>query len=266
MGWVYRGAVIRQARLKAVVRALLIGCMVLVVGCSSRVRSEALKEEPQGHSQATKKQQESAEATREEGRSFDVLKKQGIVGGIFDTSVQPGDPEARYITNDVPGCPNGGLLSGTDKPDRLAGEEGEDEVRGLGAADRLSGGHGPDVIYGGPGDDALHGGIQLEFEPFTDSSKNVLYGESGRDELIGETGDDVLYGGPGDDKWLRGAGGEDVLYGGDGRDFLDGALDVRGEGVKDTQRDRLYCGKGKDQYDADKNDYVSSTCEVKGCP
>jgi hypothetical protein len=28
-------------------------------------------------------------------------------------------------------------------------------------------------------------------------------------------------------------------------------------------KDKLYCGKGKDQYYADKKDYVSSSCEVK---
>ena len=126
----------RQARLIAVVWAFLLGFAVLVVvGCSG-VRSEAPKEEQQGQAQATKEKQEPTEATRAEGRSpeedrckgtqtFDVLKKQGI-DQISDSSVQPGDPEARYTTNDVPGCPNGGLLSGTDKPDRLAGVDGED--------------------------------------------------------------------------------------------------------------------------------------------
>jgi hypothetical protein len=61
---------------------------------------------------------------------------------------------ARFTTNDLPGCPKGGLLSGTDKPDQLAGEEGADEVRALGGNDFLAEGHGRDaidVIYGGPG-------------------------------------------------------------------------------------------------------------------
>jgi Ca2+-binding RTX toxin-like protein len=52
---------------------------------------------------------------------------------------------------------NGGLLSGTDKPDHLDGKKGEDEIHGLGAKDELIGGLGSDVIYGGPGDDFLKG-------------------------------------------------------------------------------------------------------------
>jgi hypothetical protein len=240
----------------AVVRAILIGCAVLlVVGCAG-TRSEAPQEEQQGQAQATKENQEATEATGAVGRSpeedqckgthtFDVLKKQGI-DYISDSSVKPGDPRALRITNDVPGCPNGGLLSGTDKPDRLAGVNGEDEVRGLGAADMLSGGPGPDVIYGGPGGDALYGGGRLEFEPSTDRSKNVLHSQAGGDELTGQAGDDVLYGGAGDDKELWGVGGEDVIYGG--------------------ERDELYCGKGNDEYDADENDYVDSSCEVKWHP
>ena len=57
------------------------------------------------------------------------------------------------VTNDVPGCPNGGLLLGTDKIDYLDGKEGDDEIRGLGGEDLLFGGPGNDVIYGGPGGD-----------------------------------------------------------------------------------------------------------------
>lgn len=239
----------------------LIGCAVLLaVGCAA-VRLEAPGEEEKGRTAATEEQARSPEATASEEarcegtRTFDVFKKQGI-SYIADSSVQPGDSEARFITNDLPGCPNGGLLPGTEKPDRLAGEEGEDEVRGLGAADTLTGGHGRDVIYGGPGDDGLYGGGKEPLEFIRDSSKNVLYGGAGRDELVGANGEDVLYGGEGDDRWLFGYGGEDVLYGGDGNDFVDGSFDGQ-------RRDRLYCGKGKDEYDADRNDYVDSSCEVK---
>jgi hypothetical protein len=61
-----------------------------------------------------------------------------------------------YATNDLPGCPNkGGVLLGTDNPDKLAGKDGDDEIRGLGAKDLLFGGDGNDVIYAGPGDDFI---------------------------------------------------------------------------------------------------------------
>ena len=272
----------------AVLGALLGGCMVLVVGCSSGVRSEAPKEEPQGQSQTTKKQQESTEATRGEGRSskaaseddrcggtrtVDVLKRAGV-HSVSDSSVQPGDPEARFTTNDLPDCPNGGLLEGTDESDKLAGEYGEDEVRGLGAKDTLSGGGGGDVLYGGPGNDELQAGAgPVGVKPFTDSSKNTLHGGAGKDFMAGADGDDMIHGGEGDDKMLWGGGGEDVLYGGAGNDkwlWGDAGEDVlHGEDGDDYldgkggQRDELYCGEGKDIYDADKNDYVDSSCEKK---
>ncbi len=62
---------------------------------------------------------------------------------------------------------------------------------------------------------------------------------------------------------IFGVQGEDVLYGGDGNDYLDG----REKGPKNTQRDELYCGAGRDKAIADnKIDSVSSSCEVKVDP
>jgi Ca2+-binding RTX toxin-like protein len=57
-------------------------------------------------------------------------------------------------------------------------------------------------------------------------------------------------------------GAEDVVYGGDGNDYLDG----RDEGPKDTQRDELYCGAGRDKAIAGKYNSVSSSCEEKVNP
>jgi len=241
--------VVRREHLIAGVRTFLIGCtVVVVVGCAG-MRSEAPKDEEQGHTEATKEQGSSSgaasseEARCRQTRTFDVFKKQNIAI-VVDSSVHPGDPEALYTTNDLTGCPKGGLLSGTDKPDRLAGEEGEDEVHGLGAADRIAGGLGPDVIYGGPGDDELFGGGLVGLEDYRDWSKDVIHGGPGRDYLDGD-------------------GGEDVLYGGDGNDLLN-AIEDRG------QPDKLYCGEGKDEYLANKSDHVDSSCEknlwAKGGP
>ena len=63
---------------------------------------------------------------------------------------------------------------------------------------------------------------------------------------------DVIYGGSGDDL-LQGGKGADVMYGGDGSDDVFEA--------RDRQRDKLYCGEGKDRYYAEKIDYVDSSCE-----
>jgi RTX calcium-binding nonapeptide repeat (4 copies) len=221
---------IRQAHLIAVALAFLIGCAVVLpaVGCAG-TRSEAPQEEQGRSPKAT----DSKEARCEGTQTYD-----------FQTVDLNGDNvEAVVTTNDLPGCPKGGLLSGTDKadneadlPEMLDGGEGDDEVRGLGGSDALAGGKGNDVLYGGPGPDYLQRKL-------------------GRDEP--DEGDDVLYGGAGDDvAWAY--EGEDVLYGGDGDDLLTAA---ESRGQLDGQRDKLYCGKGKDLYYADKNDYVDSSCE-----
>jgi hypothetical protein len=242
------------------------GCaFVLVVGCAGG-RSEAPKE--QGHTEVTKEQvhaettqgnRSQTEGTEEEqGRSRETAPEEVRCGGTRTIDII-GRP---FITNDVPGCPNGGLLSGTQKDDKLAGEDGEDNLRGLGASDELFGGYGRDVIYGGRGDDLLGGGTEKEV--VADGSKDLLYGGPGQDWVDGERGDDVLCGGDGDDSdinpvyrfgGLYGGPGEDVLYGGEGDDF------IRASG--DGQQDKLYCGEGRDQYAADKIDWVSSSCEEK---
>jgi RTX calcium-binding nonapeptide repeat (4 copies) len=213
--------VVRQAHLTAVAGAFVIGCAVLLLVSCAGTRSETSM--GQGPTEATKKDQtRPPEATapkeaRCEGTR--TLKKPNMAEGVF-------------TTNDLPGCPKGGLLSGTDKHDTLAGEDGEDEIRGLGTGD---------FIFGGPGND-------------------VIYGGAGRDNpLVGDEGDDVIYGGDGDDAVLIGDEGNDVIYGGPGND-----IELHGDG--DGQRDKLYCGEGRDSYMAEKVDYVSSSCEVKVRP
>jgi hypothetical protein len=201
-------AVVRQGHLIVVVGTFVIGCAVLllVVSCSG-VRSGASKQ-AQGRSPEARSEEEDRCG---ETRRF--------------------DKDRAYLTNDVPGCPSGGLLSGTDGPDKLFGADGEDKIRGLGGEDAVNGGNGNDVIHAGPGDDDdTHAGFS-------------------------EYGDDVYYGGDGDD-WIGGGGfGEDVIYGGDGSDHI--------LTFYDHQPDKLYCGKGKDYYAADKHDNVDSSCEVK---
>jgi hypothetical protein len=229
-----------------VVGVLLIA--VVVVGCAGG-RSEAPEEQAQ--TEATKEQTRSPEATASEEARCSQTRTFRIKAGY-----------GVYTTNDVPGCPSGGLLSGTDKPDKLDGQDGEDKLRGLGDKDELMGGMGSDVIYGGPGDDSLRGGTVENFvkDVGDDGSKDVLRGGPGQDWFDGEKGDDVIYAGDGNDRLIFGGTGEDVIYGGDGNDILN--PDLRGDG----DRDKLNCGPGRDRYNADRLDYVDSSCEKEGVP
>jgi Ca2+-binding RTX toxin-like protein len=91
------------------------------------------------------------------------------------------------------------------------------------------------------------------------AGKDILHGRAGSDSSIGGADDNILYRDDGDDggatnNRLTGGKGEDVNYGGDGRDLIV---------ASDGQRDKIYCGKGGDFFDADKIDYVSSSCEEK---
>jgi hypothetical protein len=218
--------VVRQAHLIAIVGVLLIESAVLLVavGCAG-VGSEARHKEQTHSPQATASEEQArCEGTRTlhhyvvaYGRGLYSKTRSGSEEDMKKADKKAGQKTEVvdvYTTNDLPGCPKGGLLLGTDKADvdlypdhpGLEAQAGDDEIRGLGANDYLSGGDGNDVLYGGPGEDRIDGGK-----------------------------------------------GEDVIYGGDGNDGL---------AAKDGQRDKLYCGKGKDGYFADKNDYVDSSCEV----
>jgi hypothetical protein len=238
------------------------GCAVLLfVGCAGE-RSETPEE--QGHTEATERDTRSPDATTEEDR---------CEGTRTYLEKNMDKPNAGLVTttNDLPGCPKGGLLSGTDRRDSLDGKKGDDEIRGLrGRGDWIFGGDGNDVIYGGPDNEArLARGPGDANEAWLDGERgdDVIYAGDGDDGFIyGAAGDDVIYGGDGNDQ-MTGEDGQDVLHGGDGNDTLHGAFNFRGEGRDRLEgRDKLYCGKGSDEYMADRHDYVDSSCEKEAEP
>jgi len=197
--------VVHQVRLIAlVVGTFVIWCavLVLIVGCAG-TSSEAPKE-GQGHTEATNKEQtRSPQATEAEEARCDRTRTHREGRVYYRGHVEP----FFVTTNDLPDCPKGGLLLGTDKSDTpysqpnlpgLDGQDGNDEIRGLGGSDYLEGGSGDDVLYGGDGDDML----------------------------IPNKGEDVMYGGDGNDILLALGGGRDKLYCGKGKDrYLAGKND-----------------------------------------
>src|SRR5215204_1165556 len=167
----------RRGHVIALVRAFLIGCAVLLlgVGCAG-VGSEAPQKEQTHSPQATASEEARCEGTRTlhhyvvaYGRGLYSKERSGSEEDMKKADKKAGQKTEVidvYTTNDLPGCPKGGLLLGTDKSDvdpypdhpGLEGQAGDDEMRGLGANDYLSGGDGEDVLYGGPGEDRIDGG------------------------------------------------------------------------------------------------------------
>jgi hypothetical protein len=159
-----------------VVGTFLIGCVAILMAGASGVQAEA-----------SKKEEVRCEGTR--------------------TIKEPGSG-AIYTTNDLPGCPKGGLLLGTNGKDKLWGGEGDDEIRGLGGSDEIFHGSGDDVIYAGPGNDDV----------YPDTGKDVMYGGSGNDMLASNDTDgqvDKLYCGKGQD-----------LYHADPTDYVDSSCEA----------------------------------------
>ena len=104
--------------------------------------------------------------------------------------------------------------------------------------------------YGGPGNDVLtapRGNVGA-----------ILYGGAGNDVITGSASGDVLRGDAGHDRVAGGAGadsitggtGRDRITGGGGRDFIK---------VRDSARDTVSCGAGRDQVNTDRRD------RVRGC-
>jgi hypothetical protein len=221
--------VVRQAHLIGVVGTFLIGCAVLlVVGCAGATK--------QGSSpQATESEEEArCEGTRTYHR-YKVWYPNGSFDERFGSEEEMKKADKKtgqrvedlgvYTTNDLPGCPKGGLLKGTDKADKLYGGDGDDKIRGLG---------GRNVLYGGLGDDVLYGGDD--------------------EYLDGGRGEDVIYGGDGDDFIFAMDGfghhgppveQRDELYCGEGRDvYMVADVTDKNDHVSSSCEKKTFAGMG----------------------
>lgn len=114
----------------------------------------------------------------------------------------------------------------------------------------------PDVFsQGGRGDDLLVAPL---------NGGGVLEGESGDDVLTGGRSFDNLQGGSGNDRVLAGSG-QDQIDGGPGRDLLSGGGGSDRIDARDSKRDRVRCGPGRDSVSADERDRLRG-CELVSRP
>lgn len=103
---------------------------------------------------------------------------------------------------------------------------------------------------GGRGDDLL----------IAPQNGALLVGGSGNDVLSGGRSSDGLYGGTGNDR-VAGGGGRDRLLGGPGRALLSGGRGRDSIDARDSTRDGVRCGPGRDSVRADRRDRLRG-CEL----
>jgi hypothetical protein len=120
------------------------------------------------------------------------------------------------------------------------GTPGPDVLVGTSQRDVLSGRAGDDCLFGHGGDDKLTGG----------TGADLLVGSSGDDRMNGDAGDDKLNAGNGNDTLTPGAG-KDIANGQGGDDEIF---------ARDSTRDTIDCGAGRDKVTADRTDSVKN-CE-----
>ncbi|MET1113068.1 MAG: hypothetical protein ABWX67_16240, partial [Allosphingosinicella sp.] len=118
-----------------------------------------------------------------------------------------------------------GLLTSTDRDDRIYTLDGDDLVNAGGGNDLVLGHGGYDILSGGAGNDQLFGGTGNDF----------LGGGADDDLLSGEDGDDLLEGGTGADLMLGGAGNDIYIV-----DSGDQVFEAPGGGVDEVRSSVAY--------------------------
>ena len=139
-------------------------------------------------------------------------------------------------------------------------------ARGFSGFFIVEGAGGSDKIIPGPGATGADGvwaeggrGHDLLIAPR--AGWNNLEGGAGNDVLTGGRSRDRLSGGAGSDR-VAGAGGFDRIEGGRGRDLLLGGRGRDFIKSRDSKRDRVKCGPGRDRAGADRRDRLRG-CEVR---
>jgi hypothetical protein len=103
--------------------------------------------------------------------------------------------------------------------------------------------------------------LAIGLVPISSALAVRVVGTNGPDTLRGTAKADHLSGEEGNDR-LFGLASNDVLVGGPGADRLDGGPGDDRLLVRDTARDRVVCGPGRDTVVGDQRDVAGADCEV----
>lgn len=202
-------------------------------------------------------------------------------GGPFAPGVTPEAEGAPEIEISLSGADAIGYLVGTPRADEFRwgpggphaglnfnpGSAGDNDVdmttigrdsfliaQGAGGSDTIATEPGApinDFVFseGGRGNDVLKA-------PKT--TGGILDGQSGNDVITGGRFDDEIDGGAGNDR-IAGGGGADQITGGPGKDRLLGGTGRDSINSRDSKRDIVRCGSGRDRVKADRRD------RLRGC-
>jgi hypothetical protein len=202
-------------------------------------------------------------------------------GGPFAPGATPETEGASEIEIQLSGANSQGNLVGTPRGDefhwgpggahaglnfnpRSAGDKDVDvTISGRDAFLVAQGAGGTDTITVEPGaliSDGIftEGGRGNDVLNAPQGSGSILFGQSGNDAIAGGRYADDIDGGRGNDR-ITGGGGPDHITGGPGRDRLLGGTGRDHINSRDSKRDTVRCGPGRDRVKADRHD------RLRGC-
>ena len=152
----------------------------------------------------------------------------------------------------VIGSPGADMLVGDGAVNTLSGGAGNDTLRGLAGADSLVGGSGADTVdYSTffPANGRIGVVVNLATGEAVGDGTDSL---AGIQNVRGSSFDDRLLGSP-QANALKGLDGNDFVFGAAGRDLLDGGNDADTLEARDSTRDRVYGGAGRDRARVDRS-------------
>jgi len=191
------------------------------------------------------------------GTSADEEFRWGPGGALPGLNLNPRNDGDRDVDVTVGGEASFLIANGAGGDDTITAQPGASIRDGVYSV----GGPGNDLLRAPPGTDALiEGGSGNDV--IIGSRKDDLFdGGRGNDRVSGRAGWDRITGGRGNDR-LSGGSGRDNITGGRGTDRLSGGSGDDVINSRDSNRDSVSCGPGRDRVKADRRDHLRG-CETR---